>query len=63
MPGSGWPWRSHRERVARWFAALAWHWVAIVVVSLLGLSLFASIGREVFEQETGGLDDAVRTGC
>jgi membrane-associated phospholipid phosphatase len=61
VPGSGWPWRSHRERVARWFAALAWHWVAIVVVSLLGLSLFASIGREVFEQETGGLDDAVRT--
>src|SRR6266487_2112419 len=61
MPASGWPWRRHRERVARWFAALAWHWVAIVVVSLLGLWLFASIGREVFEQETGGLDDAVRT--
>jgi len=45
--GYGWPWRSHRERVARWFAGLAWHWVAIVVVSLLGLSLFASIGLVV----------------
>jgi membrane-associated phospholipid phosphatase len=57
---SGWPWRRHRERVTRWFAALAWHWIAIVVVSLLGLSLFARVGREVFEQETGSFDDAVR---
>jgi membrane-associated phospholipid phosphatase len=60
VPASGWPWRSHRERVARWFGALAWHWVSIVVISLLGLSLFARVGSEVFEQETGGFDDAVR---
>jgi undecaprenyl-diphosphatase len=39
---------------------LAWYWIAIVVVSLLGLSLFAAVGSEVFEQETGGFDDAVR---
>ena len=60
MAASGWPWRSHRDRAARWFAALAWHWVSIVVVSLLGLSLFARVGREVFEQETGNFDEAVR---
>jgi membrane-associated phospholipid phosphatase len=60
VPASGWPWRRHRERAARWFGALAWHWIAIVVVSLLGLSLFARVGREVFERETGGFDDAVR---
>ena len=53
-------WRRHHQRVARWFAALAWHWIAIVIVSLFGLTLFARVGREVFEQETGGLDDGVR---
>ena len=31
------------------------------MVSLLGLSLFASVGREVFEQETAGFDEAART--
>jgi membrane-associated phospholipid phosphatase len=60
VPPSGPSWRRHHERVARWFAALAWHWVAIVIVSLLGLTLFARVGREVFERETGSLDDAVR---
>jgi membrane-associated phospholipid phosphatase len=54
-------WHHHRERVALWFAALAWHWVAIVAVSLFGLLLFARVGREVFERETGGFDDAVRS--
>jgi membrane-associated phospholipid phosphatase len=61
VPASGWPWRRHRDRVARWFETLAWHWIAIVVVSLFGLSLFAEVGSEVFERETGGLDDAVRS--
>jgi membrane-associated phospholipid phosphatase len=61
VSASGAPWRRRRERVAHWFGALAWHWIAIVVVSVLGLSLFASVGREVFEQETGSFDDAART--
>ncbi len=60
MPAFGPPWRPSRERVALWFRALAWYWITIVVVSLLGLSLFAAVGSEVFEQETGGFDDAVR---
>ncbi|MFL5492876.1 MAG: phosphatase PAP2 family protein [Gemmatimonadales bacterium] len=61
MPASGRPWRRHRQRVALWFEALAWHWIAIVLVSLLGLLLFARVGSEVFERETGGFDDAVRS--
>jgi membrane-associated phospholipid phosphatase len=61
VPASGAPWRRHHERLVLWLEALAWHWIAIVVVSVLGLSLFASVGREVFEQETGSFDDAART--
>jgi membrane-associated phospholipid phosphatase len=61
VPVSGASWRRHHERLVLWMGALAGHWIAIVVVSVFGLSLFASVGREVFEQETGGFDDAART--
>jgi membrane-associated phospholipid phosphatase len=60
VPAFGAWWRHRSERLARWLETLAWYWIAIVVVSLLGLSLFAWVGSEVVGQETAGVDDAVR---
>jgi membrane-associated phospholipid phosphatase len=60
VPAYGTRWRHRRERVALWLRALAWYWIAIVVVSVFGLSLFAWVGSEVLGQETAGFDDAIR---
>lgn len=48
------------SRAARWFRTLAWHWIAIVAVSISALVLFALVGEDVFNHEAGGVDDAVR---
>ncbi|MDQ6887630.1 MAG: phosphatase PAP2 family protein [Gemmatimonadota bacterium] len=48
-------------RAARWFRTLAWHWIAIVAVSMAALVLFALVGEDVFNHESGGVDDAVRS--
>lgn len=51
---------SRRAATARWFHALAWHWVAIVGASVLALAFFAKVGEDVFQHESGSFDDAVR---
>lgn len=39
---------------------IAWHLVAAISASLLGLAFLAKVGEDVFEHESGGFDSAVR---
>jgi len=49
-----------RARTAALLRQLVWHWVLIVGVSLAAGLAFAAIGEDVFEHQTGSVDDAVR---
>ena len=39
---------------------IAWHLVAAISASLVGLALLAKVGEDVFEHESGGFDSTVR---
>jgi membrane-associated phospholipid phosphatase len=39
---------------------IAWHLVAAISASLIGLALLAKIGEDVFEHESGGFDSTIR---
>ena len=43
-----------------WLRALAWQWIGLVIVLVSALLLFAKIGEDVFEHESGTFDGAVR---
>lgn len=45
----------------RWRRHVAWHVLVATAMALTGLLLFAKIGEDVFQHESGSFDDAVRT--
>lgn len=52
----GWLARLH----GRWKQRIAWHVLIAVGAATLGLILFAKVGEDVFQHESGSFDDAVR---
>ena len=45
----------------RWRRHVARHFLVATTMALAGLLLFAKIGEDVFQHESGSFDDAVRT--
>lgn len=52
--------RAWAAGLGRWHRRLAWHVLAAVVVATTALLLFAKVGEDVFEHESGSFDAAVR---
>jgi membrane-associated phospholipid phosphatase len=53
-------WAPYGDRARKWLRRLAWQWIAIVIGLTAALMLFAKIGEDVFQQESGSFDAAVR---
>ena len=49
-----------RDRILPWLRALAWEWVGLVITLAGALALFAKIGEDVFDHESGTFDGVVR---
>jgi undecaprenyl-diphosphatase len=44
----------------QWTRRIAWHLFLTVAIAAVGLALFAKVGEDVFEHESGSVDAAVR---
>lgn len=54
-------WARYGDRTRSWLRRLAWQWIAIVIALAAALSLFAKIGEDVFQHESGSFDANVRS--
>ena len=52
------PWASRLH--LRWKRRIAWHVLLAATAAAVGLMLFAKVGEDVFQHESGSFDDAVR---
>src|SRR5690242_1909813 len=50
----GWAWAKP------WLRTIAWQWVGVVIAFTGALVLFAKIGEDVFDHESGTFDSAIR---
>jgi undecaprenyl-diphosphatase len=49
-----------RHRVRGWLKKLLTYWTLIAIVSAIALGIFADVGEDVAEKQTGAFDNAVR---
>lgn len=51
---------AHPKRAREWLKKLLTYWTLIAAVSAIALAIFADVGEDVAEKETGAFDNAVR---